>query len=68
MTGSFVDKVPRRLAQSVEHHLHTVGVIGSSPIAPTTPKFLTPLTSVALRLRVFAPPIVFETSDSPLGP
>src|SRR5437870_13715922 len=27
--------VPRRLAQSVEHHLHTVGVIGSSPIAPT---------------------------------
>src|SRR5438128_3308256 len=25
----------RRLAQSVEHHLHTVGVAGSSPAAPT---------------------------------
>src|SRR5207237_5302250 len=24
----------RRLAQSVEHHLHTVGVSGSSPLAP----------------------------------
>src|SRR5258708_37400546 len=33
----FVDSTHhRRLAQSVEHHLHTVGVIGSSPIAPTT--------------------------------
>src|ERR1051326_8572879 len=33
----FVDEVPtlRRLAQSVEHHLHTVGVTGSSPVAPT---------------------------------
>src|SRR5207245_9753666 len=28
----------RRLAQSVEHHLHTVGVAGSSPAAPTNPK------------------------------
>ena len=27
----------RRLAQLVEHHLHTVGVTGSSPVAPTTP-------------------------------
>ena len=25
----------QRLPQLVEHHLHTVGVIGSSPIAPT---------------------------------
>src|SRR5205807_10389485 len=32
----FVEKIPnRRLAQSVEHHLHTVGVSGSSPLAPT---------------------------------
>src|SRR5262249_59533088 len=31
----FVDSDPRRLAQSVEHHLHTVGVAGSSPAAPT---------------------------------
>ena len=35
--GEVVDKVPdpRRLAQPVEHHLHTVGVSGSSPLAPT---------------------------------
>jgi hypothetical protein len=36
--GRFVDTVPRffrRLAQLVEHHLHTVGVNGSSPLAPT---------------------------------
>src|SRR5207253_2598135 len=25
------------------HHLHTVGVAGSSPAAPTNPKFVTPL-------------------------
>jgi hypothetical protein len=31
----FVDTDPRRLAQLVEHHLHTVGVNGSSPLAPT---------------------------------
>src|SRR5258706_14652530 len=32
----FVETTPnRRLAQSVEHHLHTVGVSGSSPLAPT---------------------------------
>jgi hypothetical protein len=42
----FVDTVPqyRRLAQSVEHHLHTVGVNGSSPLAPTKlRKIQTPL-------------------------
>src|SRR5437879_891869 len=33
---SFVETTPnRRLAQLVEHHLHTVGVTGSSPVAPT---------------------------------
>src|SRR5579864_3535599 len=31
---------PRRLAQLVEHHLHTVGVAGSSPAAPTNPQLL----------------------------
>jgi hypothetical protein len=34
----------RRLAQLVEHHLHTVGVNGSSPLAPTTSNPMTPLT------------------------
>src|SRR5207237_587482 len=33
--GGSLTSTHRRLAQSVEHHLHTVGVIGSSPIAPT---------------------------------
>src|SRR6266849_8544702 len=33
-------KRSRRLAQLVEHHLHTVGVIGSSPIAPTNPQMI----------------------------
>src|SRR5262245_16290354 len=40
-----VESNPRRLAQSVEHHLHTVGVAGSSPLAPTTTQPLTPLRS-----------------------
>src|SRR6266540_5401579 len=30
----------RRFAQSVEHHLHMVGVSGSSPLAPTNSKAL----------------------------
>src|SRR6266498_5557789 len=39
-----VDSSPfRRLAQSVEHHLHTVGVSGSSPLAPTNANSLMPL-------------------------
>lgn len=41
--GRFVDTGPRRLAQLVEHHLHTVGVNGSSPLAPTKCNSLTPL-------------------------
>jgi hypothetical protein len=36
--STFVETIPnRRLAQLVEHHLHTVGVSGSSPLAPTKP-------------------------------
>ena len=30
--------LPRALNSAVECHLHTVEVIGSNPIAPTTPK------------------------------
>jgi hypothetical protein len=34
--GALPGEYYRRLAQLVEHHLHTVGVNGSSPLAPTT--------------------------------
>jgi hypothetical protein len=33
--AALCEAVDRRLAQLVEHHLHTVGVTGSSPVAPT---------------------------------
>ena len=59
----------RRLAQLVEHHLHTVGVTGSSPVAPTNTTH-TPLRFRRLSRRsvlvhdIRVPEKVFDGSES----